>query len=186
MVDWQKNFGRFMRCKLKLSTNQIGDTSFPPSSWFLCHAASSLVQMWVTWRYLQQSGSGTPLSPSQERERERWGGGRESNGGGAWYMIPHLSELVTNILLSLRCYGDGGRDHPEGGKSRWGKWATIQEKYLQTGSKSTFMFVVLQYSYLLWLTHLIHFSGLKKWKKGPQDIVLKLQITGWTGAASTE
>lgn len=115
-----------MRCKVNLSTNQIGDTSFPPSSWFFCHAASSLVRMWVTWRYLQQSGSGTPLSPSQERERESWGGGRERerNGGGAWYTIPHLSELVTDILLSLRCYGDGGRDYTEGGKSRWSKWAT--------------------------------------------------------------
>lgn len=129
---------------------------------FSANTASSLVQMWVTWRYLRQSGSGTPLflqqfTEEREREggseREQWGRGRRG------HVIPNLSELVTNMLLSLRCYGDGGRGQPEGGKSRWGKWATTQDKCLQTGSKSTFMFVVLQYSYLPWCGH---FNGLKK------------------------
>lgn len=41
---------------------------------FSANTASSLVQMWVTWRYLRQSGSGTPLFLQQfteERERGR-------------------------------------------------------------------------------------------------------------------
>lgn len=51
------------------------------------------------------AGCGTPLRLTRKR------GGR----GGTGYTIPDLPELVTDVLLSVGCYGDGGgREHHEG------------------------------------------------------------------------
>lgn len=65
-------------------------------------------------------------SQKKQGEGSAMGAGRER------IMIPSLSELVTDMLLSLRCYGDGGREHLEGGKSRRGKWATNVSKLDQS------------------------------------------------------
>lgn len=127
---------------------------FSTCSWVLCSAAPWLVQMWLTWRYLQHSGSGTPLSVQRFTEdKGREGGGERENAMEEWRwgnMIPDLSDLVTDMSLSLRCYGDGGREHPGVEKACEASWATIQDKCLRAGPKSTFMFVVLQYSDLPW------------------------------------
>lgn len=158
MVYWQKHLGMFMGYKLNHWTNVKsmillfhllpGCSTMLPPHWCRCGwRDETCSRVEVSHLY-----SSTLHRREREREGEQWGRGQRG------HMIPNLSELVPDQLLSHVAMEMEGGNNWEW-KGRWGQWATIKDKGLQTGSKSTPMFAVLQNSYLPWCEH---FNRLKK------------------------
>lgn len=79
------------------------------------------------------AGCDTPLrlQPDAE-EREIWGR------GGTGYTIPDLSELVTDVLLSVGCYGDGKGCGGGGGETAGGANKTNVARLDQSAGRFLF------------------------------------------------